>query len=63
MKLFLVKMVYLMTKEKNKKIINSSLKYLKKEKNARLLYKIKMFNVIFVESLVINNNFIHHAKI
>ena len=52
-----------MTKEKNKKIINSSLKYLKKEKNARLLYKIKMFNVIFVESLVINNNFIHHAKI
>lgn len=63
MKLFLVKMVYLMIKEKSKKIINSSLKYLKKEKNARLLFKIKMFNVIFVESPVINNNFIHHAKI
>lgn len=63
MKLFLVKMVYLMIKEKSKKIINSSLKYLKKEKNARLLFKIKMFNVIFVELPVINNNFIHHAKI
>lgn len=52
-----------MIKEKSKKIINSSLKYLKKEKNARLLFKIKMFNVIFVESKVINNNFIQNAKI
>jgi hypothetical protein len=64
MKLFQVKMVSLMTKgRKFKKIHNSSLKYLMREKVARLAHKIRMFNVIFVELQVTNNHFIQHAKI
>ena len=64
MKLFQARMVYLMTKEKKiKRISNSSLKYLMREKVVRLVYKIRMFNVISVELKVTNNNFIQLAKI
>ena len=48
----------LMTKEINKKILNSSRKYFKREKILRLVNKIKMFSVISVDKQVTNNNFI-----
>jgi|LakMenEpi03Aug12_release.lakeMendotaPanAssembly.Ray.scaffolds.fasta_scaffold1497750_1 hypothetical protein len=53
----------LMTKEINKKILNSSRKYFKREKILRLVNKIKMFSVISVDKQVTNNNFIFNAKI
>ena len=62
MKLFQARMVYLTTKEKNKKNLRSSRKYFKREKVVRLVYKIRMFNVIFVDKQVTNNNFINNAK-
>jgi hypothetical protein len=53
----------LMTKEINKKILNSSRKCFKREKILRLVNKIKMFSVISVDKQVTNNNFIFNAKI
>ncbi len=63
MKLFQARMDCLMTKEINKKILNSSRKYFKREKILRLVNKIKMFSVISVDKQVTNNNFIFNAKI
>ena len=63
MKLFQARMVFLMTKGKNKKNPNSFLEYFKREKVVRLVYKIRMFNVIYVDKQVTNNNFIFNAKI
>jgi len=64
MKLFQGRMVFLMKKEKKmKKIRNFSQKHLMKEKVARLVLKIRMFNVIYVESRVISHNFIKNAKL
>ena len=63
MKLFQARMDCLMTKEINKKILNSSRKYFKREKILKLVNKIKMFSVISVDKQVTNNNFIFNAKI
>jgi hypothetical protein len=63
MKLFQARMDCLMTKEINKKILNSSRKYFKREKILRLVNKIKMSSVISVDKQVTNNNFIFNAKI
>ena len=63
MKLFQARMDCLMTKEINKKILNSSRKYFKREKILRLVNKIKMSSVISVDKQVTNNNFINNAKI
>ena len=63
MKLFQARMDCLMTKEINKKILNFSRKYFKREKILKLVNKIKMFSVISVDKQVTNNNFIFNAKI
>ena len=63
MKLFQARMDCLMTKEINKKILNSSRKCFKREKILRLVNKIKMSSVISVDKQVTNNNFIFNAKI
>ena len=63
MKLFQARMDCLMTKEINKKILNSSRKYFKRENILRLVNKIKMSSVISVDKQVTNNNFIFNAKI
>ena len=63
MKLFQARMDCLMTKEINKKILNSSRKYFKREKILKLVNKIKMSSVISVDKQVTNNNFIFNAKI
>ena len=52
----------LMTKEINKKILNSSRKYFKREKILRLVNKIKMSSVISVDKQVTNNNFYYSAE-